>query len=94
MPSGCPLKKDRYETPLLCALVHSNGASVLFCTTLSESMKCNKAMYGFSKPSCITCGFCCDVSGERLSRQKRVKHNGGFFPSLGCSCLTSAAIAL
>lgn len=58
MPLGCPLEKDRYETSLLCVLVYGSSASVTFYRMLSESVRYNKVIYGFSKPFCAACSFC------------------------------------
>lgn len=68
MPLGCPLEKDRYETSLLHALVYGSSASIMLYRKLSENVRRNKVVYGSSKPSCATCGFCCHVLGEHVSR--------------------------
>lgn len=83
MPSGCPLKKGRYETPLWDVLVCGNSVSVMLCGALAKSLRGNRAVYGFSKPSCIACGFCCGVLGKHLSRQKRMKPCGSLFLPVG-----------
>lgn len=68
MPLGCPLEKDRYETSLLCVLVCGSNTGVMFYRKLSESVRCNKVIYGFSKPFCTACSFCRDALVEHVSR--------------------------
>lgn len=69
---GMSFEERQVMKYLFCVFEDMVAAPVLFHRVLSESIRCNKVIYGFSKPFCTACSFSCDALGDCVSRWNKV----------------------